>query len=319
MIPAVAGAASSVAGKLSYQWVAVGTAGALYTSTSTTASSWTSRTSSFGTTDITCVASNGTTLYVAAGQSGKLATSPDGITWTQQTSSFGTTGILCIAYGNGYWVAGGGSTKVAYSTDGITWTQKTTGITGTTVYSIAYGNGLWVAQNDVGAIWTATDPTGTWTSRTSTVAQAGVQSVHYSTGVPIWVAGFDGGSTTNALASSTDGLTWTARNSASAINQFFADCVFSSNSTVVVNVARLSGATTMFAETSTNGTSWTNRTLADINQSTCKIASDDSGLFCLIGPKSQTSSDGVTWTDRGTINASITGGICHSSGTPSIR
>ena len=38
-------------------------------------------------------------LWVAAGQSGKLATSPDGVTWTQQTSGFGTSVIYAVAHG----------------------------------------------------------------------------------------------------------------------------------------------------------------------------------------------------------------------------
>ena len=37
-------------------------------------------------------------LWVATGDSGKLATSPDGVTWTQQTSSFGTTIIYAVAH-----------------------------------------------------------------------------------------------------------------------------------------------------------------------------------------------------------------------------
>ena len=36
--------------------------------------------------------------WVAAGQSGKLATSPDGITWTQRTSGFGTPDIYTVAH-----------------------------------------------------------------------------------------------------------------------------------------------------------------------------------------------------------------------------
>ena len=37
-------------------------------------------------------------LWVAAGASGLLATSPDGINWTQGTSSFGTKYIYTVAH-----------------------------------------------------------------------------------------------------------------------------------------------------------------------------------------------------------------------------
>ena len=36
--------------------------------------------------------------WVAAGQSGKLATSPDGVTWTQRTSGLGTSIIQAVAH-----------------------------------------------------------------------------------------------------------------------------------------------------------------------------------------------------------------------------
>ena len=72
------------------------------------------RTSSFGTNNIQCVA-YGNGLFVAVGNSGKLATSPDGITWTQGTSSFGTNAISGIGYGNGLFVAGGDKGMIATS------------------------------------------------------------------------------------------------------------------------------------------------------------------------------------------------------------
>ena len=37
-------------------------------------------------------------LWVAAGASGMLATSPDGINWTQRTSSFGTKYIYALGH-----------------------------------------------------------------------------------------------------------------------------------------------------------------------------------------------------------------------------
>ena len=46
--------------------------------------------SSFGATNINALAF-GDSLYVAAGNAGKIATASEGITWTQRASSFGST------------------------------------------------------------------------------------------------------------------------------------------------------------------------------------------------------------------------------------
>jgi hypothetical protein len=320
MIPAVAG--MSAPNEYGYLWVAVGASGAMYTSTSTTASSWTSRTSGFGNNRINGVAANGSSLFVAVGSNGVLTTSPDGTNWTARTSSFGTTEIFDVAYGNGYWVAVGASGKVAYSTDGATWTQKTTGITGT-VCAVAYGNGLWVIGNTTGGMYTATDPSGTWTSRTSTLTQIGDRSIHYFKGGNIWIAGAEGntGTTVGTMASSSDGTTWDSRNSAT--NIYLSTLALTSNSTTAVMALFKSvvGPAYDIAST-TNGTTWTDRTPA--TASTVAIvggaASDASNLMALGAASIQTSTDGATWTDRGAIAAGFTmNALCHSSGTPSIR
>jgi hypothetical protein len=316
MIPAVSAATVSTA-LLSYQWVAVGASGNLATSTSTTLASWTSRTSSFSTTQINAVASNLTSLYVAVGNSGKLATSSDAATWTQQTSSFSASNIRCVAFGNGVWVAGGAAGKLATSTDGTTWTQRTSG-TASAIECVAYGNGLWIFQTDVGAISTATDPTSTWTARTSTVSNGGRNNVHYFKAQSIWIAGCDTG-TTGALASSTDGLTWTSRNS--AFSQQGGLSPTTSNATVAI-VGGATDAITPVAdvESTTNGTTYTDRTPAGTNQIFQCAASDDSNLMVLSGNGGivHSSSDGTTWTAR-TATGFQTFGICHSSGMPSNR
>jgi len=320
MIPAVSATTAAGSAGLTYQWIAAGQGGSLYTSTSTTAASWTSQTSSFGTTNIYGIASNGISQFVAVGETGKLATSPDGIVWTQRTSSFGTDNILEIAYGNGYWVAVGDNAKVAYSTDGVTWTQKTTGITGS-VYSVHWGNSLWVIGNSTGSFYTATDPTGTWTSRTSTLSNLSANGIHYFKGQSIWVAGMEGAATTGVLASSTDGTTWTARNS-TWINALPVLMGIASNATTVV----ISGNTNVLTptydfQTSTNGTTFTDRTPANTTKNNTFGASDDADRFCFIGGANvQTSPNGTTWTLQSDIAVGFQAtAICHSSGVPAIR
>lgn len=296
---------------LPYRWVGVGTSGFLATSDSTTASSWTTRTSSFGTTGINQVRSNGTSIYVAVGDAGKLATSPDAVTWTQRTSSFGTDNIEDVAFGNSIWVAVGWNGKLATATDPTgTWTQRTTGFSGTVpINGIYYGNGLWVAINNSGEIRTAPDPTGTWTVRTSTLTLG--TKVLWCPAQNIWVAGGDTAAT-GALASSTDGLTWTARNLNVAPTQ--GGIGFASNSSVILYNFLDAGFNTDI-ETSTNGTTWTNRTPARTNIETSLPGVDGSG-FIVIGSTAnfvQTTSDGTTYTSR-TGPTTACNSIQHSSG-----
>lgn len=324
MIVATKAAVATAAPKLPYQWVIAGAGGVLKTSTSTTASSWTTRTSSFSTTKIWSVASNTTDLYVAVGNDGKLATSPDGITWTQRTSSFSTTHIRGVFYANGYWVAVGDSNKAATSTDGITWTQRT--VPNGDYRSVHWGNGLWAAMESDGSINTATDPTGTWTARTSTLSTSNSEtynSLHYAKAQAVWIAGQDAG-TTGALASSTDGITWTARNSAHSLTSGYPSCT-ESNSSIIVHGSTLNFLTpTCDVQSTTDGTTWTSRTPATANASIYCCASDDTGFIIMVGNTVQSTTDGTTWTDRGSTGFSGTTLVdntacCHSSGAPSIR
>lgn len=326
MIPAIS-AATTGSGGLDYRWVAVGDGGMLFTCDDTTGTTWTSRTSSFGSTPINGVASNGINLYVAVGDAGKLATSPDGITWTQRTSSFGTSNVNCVAYGNGVWIAGGGAGKIATSTDGTTWTQRTSG-TASIFYRAAYGNGVWVLGANSGNMISSTTPTSTWTARTSTITNA-IDFLTYAPFASIWAAGHDSG-TTGALASSTDATTWTARTSSATLTtgvKFNAD---SSNSIIVVTTAgNATGAVQVM--TTTDGITYTNRTVpTGTGNNTRAVAADNVGRWImLVDGASGTwdtnySSNGTTWTQGGNIPSSaglgtFAQGICHSAGTYSSR
>ena len=301
--------------KLPYKWVMTDLNGDVYTSTSTSFAngSFTTHTTPFSGVKVpNDIASNGKNLYVVVGDTGGLMTSPDGATWTSRTSSFGSTNINAVAYGNdGYWVAVGLSGLVAYSTDGISWTQISTGISGS-VTSVAWGNNLWIIGNGTGAMRTATTPTGTWTSRTSTLGN--ISDIHYYKAQSIWVAGNDSGMT-GALASSTDGTTWTARSSSFNINAA-GSSRFASSGSILVHQA-YDGSLSAAISTSANGTTYTNRTSASTGLILwSNITSDDAGFFVANGP--QVSSNGTSWSNRngpgGTLN-----NICHSSGTPSIR
>lgn len=315
-------AATGALPPLPYTWVVGGLSGVMYSSTSSTAATWTSRTSSFGTSNIYGIRANGI-IWVAVGDSGKLATSYDGIDWTQRTSSFGTTRIQNVAFGNGVWVAVGGSGKVATSTDGVNWTQVTTGFTGNVV-GIQYGANIWVALDDTGAIRSATNPNGTWTSRTSALAYSqstnNRDALRWCSSQGVFMAGADLNVTTGAFASSTDGTTWTARNSPATTSASAPQSLFVSNSSVIYVWYYGTSAASQMA-TSSDGTTWTSRTVPG-TFTPASLAVDNTGLLCSFSWISNnfyvhTSTDGITWTSRNTT-ALVSGGnpwaLGHSSG-----
>ena len=320
MILATKAAVATAAEGWPYLWVMGGNNGALYTSDSTTADSWTSRTSGFGSGDIMSIATDGATQYIAVGELGKLATSPDGITWTLRTSGFSLSSIRCVTYGNGYWVIVGPG-KLSYSTDGITWTANNQ--TGNTLTTVSYGNGYF-ATTDGSTVWYTTDPTGSWS--TSTDPDIPVYtwsgSLYYWPEQSIWIMGFDAG-TTSALATSTDLSAWTSRTAPFTIS-ISRPGAFASNSSVAILCNTTATTPTCDVGSSTNGTTWTNRTPADSTESMVMAASDDNGFIIAVGTKVQSTSDGTSWTDRGAAPVTQTSadysiGLCHSSGLPSIR
>jgi Immunoglobulin I-set domain len=138
-------------------------------------------------------------LWVAVGQGGYVATSPDGISWTASVPAT-TNHLLAVAHGAGAFVGVGLSGAAVRSSDGTNWTATTVGGAGE-LRSVAYGVGTFVAVGFGGKIFTS--PNGTvWTQRVSGTLLA-LNSVSHCLGRLVAVG--DGGAT----LSSTDGVTWT--------------------------------------------------------------------------------------------------------------
>lgn len=318
----IAAKAAAAAPSILQRWVIAGTSGGLQTSDEGIPSTWTSRTSGFGSNQINSVASNGIgTMFVAVGAAGVLTTSPDGITWTARTSSFGTTDIYSVGFGNGVWVAVGAGGKIATATDPTgTWTQRTSGTT-ENLLGIAYGAGIWVtvgrvASGGASLIRTATDPTSTWTSRTAPLTQINAGSfnvVRWNPTQGVFVAGLS--LVQPNLMTSADGITWTGRNMAANPNQSYAYGLTSNSS--VIAIGFLTSTTAADVETSTNGTTWTAQNPGTIEPIYCAETSP-SGLLAISGHGLSnrgfyTSTDGVTWTSR-TAPTISPRALCHSEG-----
>lgn len=97
------------------------------------------------------------------------APDPTGPWSAPSTSPFPTGQISRAAYGSGYWVAVSSTSpyiKYATSVTGTWSTPSTPGFAGA-AYNVRYVNQTWIATGS-SSVFTATDPTGTWTSRTVT-------------------------------------------------------------------------------------------------------------------------------------------------------
>jgi len=242
--------------------LAVGTNGQVLQADSTTATglkwatpstgayTWTQRLAGDGT-PLNAIAYNGSNLYVAVGNGGRLRTSPDGITWTSRTSGFGSNNITSVAFGNSIWVAVGDNGTITTSSDGVTWTARTANVAASNLFAVTYANSLFVAvganaAGGTGGITTSSDGI-TWTKRnTPTGSSTTLYTIAYANGE--WIAA--GEISTRSGYYSTDAITWTVLPSTLSITVYQ---VFYDNSLWYAY-----GSAAVRTSTTANGT-WTSR------------------------------------------------------------
>ena len=204
--------------------LAVGTNGQVLTADSTEALGLKWATASSGVTTFTNrivgdgngfnqIAYNGSNLYVAVGDAGKLYTSADRVTWTSRTSGFGSNNIRSVVFGNSIWVAVGQNGTITTSTDGITWTARTSNMSTNIIQMVVYDNSLFVAVGNgggtlnTGGITYSTDGI-TWTRKSQSITVGTSYNSVVWNGTN-WVVGSTF-STNNYLYASTPSGTWTA-------------------------------------------------------------------------------------------------------------
>jgi hypothetical protein len=185
---------------------------ATWTTPSSGVTNWTRRLAADGS-PFYQIAYNGTNLFVAVGNAGKLYTSPNGITWTVRTSGFGSNTINDVAYGNGLWVAVGVNGTITTSTDGITWTARTSNMSTNQIYAVTYANSLWVAvgvgggTTNTGGLTYSSDGI-TWTRKSQSLTVGTSYNCVVWNGTN-WIIGTTN-ATNNYIYATTPSGTWTA-------------------------------------------------------------------------------------------------------------
>lgn len=135
-------------------------------------------------------------------------TSPDGMTWTRRHAY--TEPLARIAYGNGVFVGiqSWWNSNVVRSTDGITWTDHAGATPFAPWNDLTFGNGTFVAVTEDTANRAMTSPDGiTWTARTIPGSEQW-NAVAYGNGRFVAVA-INWDCTTCAAVSTDNGATWT--------------------------------------------------------------------------------------------------------------
>jgi len=274
--------------------------------------------STFGTTGINRIAYGGG-KFVAVGQEGKMATSPDGTTWTAVTdSTFGTAVILSIAYvqldaNTGMFVAGSEGGEMATSPDGTTWTAVTNSNFGSyPINTIAYGNGKFVAGSIYSKMVYSSDGI-TWTAVTNSpfTANQYFSAIAYGGGKFVAVGGsIDPVDSNGKMAYSSDGETWIAVMDSTFDNDI-RNIAYGNGKFVAVG----SGGKMAY---SPDGESWTAVTESPFNSSQyINAIAYGNGKFVAGGTsgKTATSTDGINWTlTDSKFGPEIIGSIAYGNG-----
>ena len=187
------------------KFIAVGTAGAIHTSTDGT--NWTAQTS--GTTeqlnDIIfnkwAVGERGVPEYIAVGQNGNILHSNNATTWYSKTSGVSTE-LRAIAYNGDTYVVVGAGGVVLTSQNVTSWISRTSG-TGQTLFDVIYNDDVdkFIAIGTSGTILESSDGI-TWSAQESGTSED-LYGITWSEERTV-IAGDDG----TLIISDDGGLTW---------------------------------------------------------------------------------------------------------------
>lgn len=222
--------------------------------------------------------------------------------WTWRHPEGGLPGFGDVEYSGGWHVAVGDAGRIAYSSSGEegTWTVRDSASTGivTDLRGVAHGSGRWVAVGADGRVYQSLNPGGAWAAAPDFAGAVSWLSVDFAGG-RFLASGVNG-----TLATSTDGLAWTAYTVAS-VSSIALNAVAYGPPGLWVAVGSHGSVLT-----SPNGLpgSWTVRQSGTVHDLHDVTFAPGAGLFLAVGGTSGgtaqpagtllTSADGVTWSAR---------------------
>ncbi|WP_276356231.1 WD40/YVTN/BNR-like repeat-containing protein [Cohnella caldifontis] len=241
---------------------------------------------------------DGDQLFVAVGNNGKMATSPDGVNWTSQNS--GTANELNgVVFAGSQFVAVGAGGTILTSADGLTWFPQNSG-TDAALQHVVYGKGMFVAVGFATdytddfelvitpVVLTSSNGTG-WTVKTLDPGFVPYGAAYGNGTFAIVGASGIGPSATAAILTSEDGSNWMNR-SPFASGQLY-DVVYGNNQFVAA------GSNGKIL-TSSDGTFW----MSGFSGSTAALKGlyYKNGTYVAVGSSGTilTSANGITWTSR---------------------
>ncbi len=200
------------------QFVAVGGGPSVYTSPDGLA--WTTQLSTNPASShmLGMVFAGGQYVAVGNGTANQAMTSPDAITWTSHTVSANNLTLNNVTWGNNLYVAVGQSATIVTSPDGISWAAQTNGLVGTeNLLDVEWIGGLFVITgHDFSGgfveYFVATSSDGTsWTKQVMPQFRW-IEQLAFNGSVLIGVG-------QNTIATSTDGMTWSYRNTNASVSE----------------------------------------------------------------------------------------------------
>jgi hypothetical protein len=232
-------------------YVAVGSAGAVHSSTDGT--KWTTSNSGVAT-RLNAVVYYG--AYLAAGDGGAMLYSADANSWTPRTTGTANN-LYAIGRNSALFVAVGAKGTIVTSADGVTWTAAANSATTNDLYAVVpYGNGLWIAAGANGTLITSTDGSN-WVARTSNTV-LDLKGIAYGTNAATGALTFVVVGAAGTLLTSPDAGVWTARTAIGA----------NTLSAVTYGTQFIAVGANGSIFTSTDGTSWAGQpstTNSDLN------------------------------------------------------